>query len=52
MYAAISGLRVSVMWEKSAEFSHFEKLLVTLITSADVGYDGAIRSLAAASGHL
>nr|DAY45918.1 MAG TPA: hypothetical protein [Caudoviricetes sp.] len=38
------------MWEKSLKISHFEKLLVMLITSADVVRRGAIRSLAAASG--
>lgn len=44
------GLRALVMGWKSLEISHFEKLLVMLIAPADVGRDGAIRSLAAASG--
>lgn len=43
-------LRALVMGWKSLEISHFEKLLVMLIAPADVGRDGAIRSLAAASG--
>lgn len=36
---------MSVVWEKSLKISHFEKLLVTLITSADVGYDGTMWSI-------
>lgn len=38
------------MGQKPLEIGHFEKRLVTLITSANVARGGTIRSLAAASG--
>lgn len=38
------------MGQKALEIGHFEKRLVTLITSANAARGGTVRSLAAASG--